>query len=214
MKQLPAHNDRDWFKENRAAFDEGILEPGKLLVDALGEKLRKIDPDVQSEPRVGGSIFRLHRDTRFSKDKSPYKTHFDLWFWTGGKRSWDTSGFFVRVTGSELWVGAGVHAFDKRALAAYRAAAGDDVLGGELVKITKTLGKKGVVFGDVHYKRVPKPWAQDHARAELLKHNALHGMTRMPLPPEARSSKLVALINRQLKQVAPTHHWLRKALAS
>jgi uncharacterized protein (TIGR02453 family) len=214
LKQLPKNNDRDWFKDNRAAFDEGIVEPGKLLVSALGEKLTTLDADVHAEPKVGGSIFRQHRDTRFSKDKSPYKTHFDLWFWTGDKKGWDASGFFVRVTGAELWVGVGMHALDKRALSAYRAAVGDDTRGKELVKIVTKLRKAGLEVGDVHYKRVPKPFAQDHPRAELLKHNTLHATARMPLPEEAKSNKLVGLIHKQHKQMAPLHRWLRSALAA
>lgn len=214
LAALPRHNDREWFKANRAAFDDGIVEPGKLLCAALGEKLKALDEEIHVEPRIGGNIFRQHRDVRFSKDKSPYKTHFDLWFWAGDKKGSDVAGFYVRVTGGELWVGGGRYGFDKPALIAYRKAVGDDDRRAvELAKIAKKLTKDGFQVEGQHYKRVPKPWSADHPHAELLKHNSLTALMRMPLPPETEIAKLVPLLFRLHKKVAPLHHWLRGTFA-
>jgi uncharacterized protein (TIGR02453 family) len=212
LQDLVPNNDRDWFKANRAVFDEGIVEPGKALVAELGERLTKIDPEVQTEAKIGGSIFRQHRDTRFSKDKSPYKTHFDMWWWTGEKKGWNSSGFFLRVTGAELVIGAGMHGFDKTALASYRAAVGDDARGAELVKISQKLRKSGIQVEHPHYKRVPKPFAADHPRADLLRHDALYAALTLPLPDEVKRASLVGLVSKAFTKTAPLHHWLKAAL--
>lgn len=60
---------------------------------------------------MNGSIMGINRDIRFSKDKSPYKDHLDLWFWTGDRKGWDTSGFFFRLTPDRLVLGEGMHGF-------------------------------------------------------------------------------------------------------
>lgn len=196
-------------------FDEGVVEPGKLLVAELGQRIQeKLDAEVKAVPRIGGSIFRQHRDTRFSKDKSPYKTHFDMLFWTGDKKGAFTSAFFLRLTGEEVWMGAGTIHFEKPALDAYRRAVAHDDTGAELVAIQKKIERAGFYLGETKYKRVPKPWGQDHPRADLLKYGALHAMMRMPLPDEARSKKLVPLVFKRFEQAAPVHHWLRAAFES
>jgi uncharacterized protein (TIGR02453 family) len=83
LDELARNNDRAWFQSHRDAYETFVLEPARDLVEALGEELRAFAPDVNADPRVGGSIMRIARDTRFAKDKRPYKTHLDLWFWEG-----------------------------------------------------------------------------------------------------------------------------------
>lgn len=73
------------------------MAPAKAFVEAIGPKLKAISKTLNAEPHVNGSIFRLNRDVRFSKDKSPYKTTLDLWFWEGSERSWETPGYFLRL---------------------------------------------------------------------------------------------------------------------
>src|SRR5262249_21978378 len=84
---LRAHNDRTWFQAHREEYESLLLEPARDFVEAMGEELARFAPDVNADPRVGGSIFRIARDTRFSKDKRPYKDHLDLWFWQGAGKS-------------------------------------------------------------------------------------------------------------------------------
>ncbi len=65
-------------------------------MEAMREPLAAIAPGANADPRVNGSIFRINRDTRFSRDKTPYKTHVDLWFWMGPERKTSPGGYFVR----------------------------------------------------------------------------------------------------------------------
>lgn len=75
LNDLRVNNNRPWFDKNRAIYDACIVSPALAFAPALAAELAVFAPSVIAEPRVGGSLFRIHRDTRFSPDKSPYKTH-------------------------------------------------------------------------------------------------------------------------------------------
>ena len=84
LRDLTLHNDRDWFTANRARYEEHYLAPALGFIEAVGPRLAaELPGDVRFEARVNGSLFRINRDVRFSRDKTPYKNHIDMWFWTG-----------------------------------------------------------------------------------------------------------------------------------
>ena len=64
---------------------------------------------MRCEPKINGSICRINRDVRFSKDKRPYKDHLDIWFWHGDKKGWDRPGFYLRITPSDYFSAVGMH---------------------------------------------------------------------------------------------------------
>src|SRR5579862_1483254 len=87
LSGLAANNNKAWFEEHRNEYEKCLLEPAKDLVVDLGSKLQdQVSPNIQADPRFNGSIMRISRDIRFSKDKSPYKNWLGLWFWEGGPR--------------------------------------------------------------------------------------------------------------------------------
>src|SRR3989304_1516881 len=76
LKDLKSHNNRDWFEKNRPRYEADVKGPLLRFIAHLDAQLRRISPHVTADPRpVGGSMFRIHRDIRFSRDKSPYKTN-------------------------------------------------------------------------------------------------------------------------------------------
>jgi len=76
LKELRANNRRDWFNANKERFEEEVRRPMLRFISDFGDPLKKVAPRIVADPRpVGGSLFRIYRDTRFSKDKTPYKTH-------------------------------------------------------------------------------------------------------------------------------------------
>jgi uncharacterized protein (DUF2461 family) len=119
---LAANNDKAWFDANRVAYDDGLIEPARELVVDVGERLAAFVPDINAEPRVNGSIFRINRDLRFSKDRRPYKEHLDLMWWRGAGRSRERPGFFFRLTPATLLLGAGMHRFAPDAAARAKSA--------------------------------------------------------------------------------------------
>ena len=86
MADLAANNDREWFAANKERYEAEVLEPALAFIEDFSYRLREISPNFVADPRrTGGSLFRIYRDVRFSKDKSPYKTHAGAHFPAGGK---------------------------------------------------------------------------------------------------------------------------------
>jgi uncharacterized protein (TIGR02453 family) len=206
---LRRNNKKEWFEAHRDDYDSHFIEPAKAFVAALAPRLARIDPAIHAEPRVNGSILRINRDVRFSKDKSPYKDHLDLWFWSGEDKGWDCSGFFFRLTPDELLVGGGMHGFMPEALARYRAAVLDDVKGAALVRAVAKVRKAGHEVGGQTYKKTPRGVAEDHPRADLLKHSGLYAGWTGKHPRELSGPGLVSFVAKHCAAVAPIHHWLR-----
>jgi uncharacterized protein (TIGR02453 family) len=203
------HNDKPWFDAHRADYEEAFLAPAAAFAEALGPALRKIEPEIRVEPRVNGSILRINRDIRFSKDKSPYKDHLDLWFWTGDRKGWDASGFFFRLTPVRLLLGAGMHGFAPPALARYRAAVLDARKGAALAATVAKLRAAGYKVGTESYKKVPAGVAADHPRAALLRHDGLHAAWEGKHPALVRTPAFVDFVAGHYKALAPIHRWLR-----
>lgn len=212
LRELEKNNTKVFFDANKKRFEAAWIEPAMALVTTVGPKLAKRVPTISYEPRVGGSLMRMNRDVRFSKDKSPYKTHLDLFFWEGEDKGWERPGFFLRLTSKELMVGAGVHALSKDGLAKYRAAVAGP-RGPALAKLVAELRKTpDVVVGHEGYKKVPKGFDPEHPRAELLRFDALHAMVQTPVPAELTSPAFAELVLARFDLARPLRNWLSTAL--
>jgi uncharacterized protein (TIGR02453 family) len=208
LAQLGEHNERAWFERHRETYERCLLEPARDLVVELGELLRELDPDVVADPRVNGSIRRINRDTRFSKDKRPYKTHLDLWFAHGGLGS-DRPGFWFRLSKQGLILGVGMHRFERELLERYREAVADPERGGELARVEAQLREAGLQLGGRHYKRVPAGFDVPAERADLLRHDGLYvGRELEPVPPETHTPDFPAFCAAEYARFAPLQRWL------
>ena len=215
LDELALNNNKQWFDSHRSQFDEYLLEPAKKYVVELGEKLRaQISPGIHAEPRINGSIMRMNRDIRLSKDKSPYKTWFGLWFWEGDHRSMECSGFYLGITPGEATLGAGRHGFEKESLDRYRAAVVDPRRGPELQQALEAVRKAGdYEIGGRSYKQVPPGFDKNHERADLLLYGGLHAGVTLADPPELHTPGFVDLSLRHYQAMAPLHRWLVKVAA-
>jgi uncharacterized protein (TIGR02453 family) len=203
---LAEHNSKAWFEAHRDDYEAYYAAPAKLFVEAIGPKLKAISKTVSYEPKINGSIFRINRDVRFGKDKTPYKTHLDFWFWEGAHRGWETPGFFLRLTPSTMIAGAGMHAFSAAQLASYRSAVIDGKAGAELEKILAALGRPAV--GGANRKTVPRGFDAGHRRAHLLLHDGLHAFHERPLPKTVHTAAFVAECLADFRAAAPVSKWL------
>jgi len=204
---IARHNDKAWFEAHRDLYEAGYVAPGRALVEALGPRLRKISPTVEFAPKINGSISRINRDIRFSKDKSPYKTHLDLWFWHGEKRGWDCPGFYFRLTADQVWLGAGMHMMPKQMLAKFRDAVVDEKAGKALVKAIDRVEKAGYEVGEATRKRVPQGYPADHKRARFLLYEGLHAATVLPAEA-ARQADFAAICVAHFRGCWPIGQWL------
>jgi uncharacterized protein (TIGR02453 family) len=118
LRDLKAHNDRDWFAANKDRYVADVQEPMLRFITDFGERVQRVSKYVTADPRrVGGSMFRIYRDVRFSKDKSPYKiaatAHFRLHTRTKGESA---PGFYVHLEPSQCMGGGGIYHPDPAAL--------------------------------------------------------------------------------------------------
>jgi uncharacterized protein (TIGR02453 family) len=213
---LAENNSRDWFVANRDAYERYYLEPALAFIGELGPRMAaELPGDVRFEPRVNGSLFRINRDVRFSRDKRPYKDHLDMWFWQGDKRGWETPGYFLRLTSGDWAIGGGMHHLSKEQLAAYRDSVVDDHKGEALESVATRLRQLGYDVGSGEdRKTVPRGYDPAHPRAAYLMHEGLVAMRQGPLPPESGSSKFTDLCLDHFKAVSPVNEWLSRALPS
>lgn len=210
---LRRNNNREWFEAHRAAFEAEVMEPAKAFVVAMGGRLRTIAPRIIAVPKVNKSIFRLNRDTRFSRDPSPYKTNLGLYFWEGGPSRMEASGFYFHLEPPDMMLGAGVYMMPAPLLARYRRAVVDPKKGKELGLVAARIARlKGFDLGGKHYKRVPAGFDPAHPNAELLKHNGLYAGYETPIPQEFYSARLLDYCFERFKAALPLHRWLVRNL--
>lgn len=216
LRGLAANNHKTWFEANRATYLAAVQRPAVALVAALGEPLQQRFPEIRYDTRANGagSLMRIYRDTRFSADKSPYKTNIAMMFSSGQEGKMSSPGFGLQVTPERVELIAGVFGFTPPALSAYRAAVLDDLLGGELDRAAAAVrAAGGYTISGVGYKRVPAGLPADHPRAAWLLHKGLH-VFAPPISLEvAQTPALVEAALAAFVAMAPIEQWLARALA-
>ena len=185
LRDLASNNDRAWFQPRKADYERLLKEPLEELCAALGDRFARLDVPLQADPIR--SPFRIYRDVRFSKDKSPYKTYISASFpWIGEGRG--VGGYFSLSPG-DAYVGGGMWHPEPARLAAWRstvaerpravhAALRDSAFAATFGEVEGTGASMltpafaGELFGEVEgdrLKRVPSGFPADHPEAELLK---------------------------------------------
>jgi uncharacterized protein (TIGR02453 family) len=105
LRELAQHNEREWFKANKARYDEQVKEPALAFVEDMAYRLPQVAPQLTADTR---SLFRIYRDTRFAKDKTPYKTHVGIYFRHARSAEADTAGMYVHLEPRHVFLGAGI----------------------------------------------------------------------------------------------------------
>lgn len=175
LTKLSRNNNREWFEKHREEFEMNFLEPAQKFVLEMGSKLQDIVPNINAIPKIDKSIFRIHRDVRFSKNKSPYKTNLGIYFWEGNRKKMESSGFYFHIEPKLFFLGVGMYMFSKDDLKTFRDAVADPTLGKELHTIIKKLTKnKNYSLGGKFYKKIPKGYPDVLPQSEYLLHNGLY----------------------------------------
>jgi uncharacterized protein (TIGR02453 family) len=211
LRELAANNNREWFQAHKDDYLQYVLEPAQHYTLALGERLREISAGITYDTRTNGSgsILRIYRDTRFSKDKTPYNTHLRVVFWEGARKKMENPSFFVRMDPAGVGLYTGLHRFPKPVLAAYRDAVVDPELGADLSDALAAVRAAGdYTVGGEHYKRVPRGYDADHPRADLLRHDGLYAHATVAGPEVITTPSLVDACFEHLRNLAPLHLWL------
>lgn len=215
LHDLAANNERPWFEANKEIYLRAVQGPAVMLVAALGERLRAHFPEISYDTRTNGSgsLMRLHRDTRFSADKSPYKTNVAMMFGAPGAAKMASPGFGLQLTPERVELIAGTFAFAPEALAAYRTAVLEEAAGAQLEQAAARVRAAGAyTIAGAGYKRVPAGLPADHPRAEWLKYKGLHVFAPHVTLEEAQTPALVEIAMAHFLAMAPVWQWLMRAL--
>ncbi len=210
LRELRENNTREWFAANKERFDDVVRAPALQWVAAMGERLKTLDADIVIDLRVNGSgsLMRAARDTRFSKDKSPYKVNVAMMWWRGAGKKMQHPAFGMQITPDDAGLMAGMFHFRKPMLEAYRQAVVDDELGEKLLEATRTVEDAGYSISGRHYKTVPRGFDKEHPRVEWLKYNNLHAGAHDIAPGIIASPQLIDVSFDHFAKLAPIHHWL------
>ena len=198
--------DKVWFDRHRAVYDREVVTPTKAFVVALGSALADtVSPHIVAQPRTNGSISPINNDVRFSTDKTPSKDHLLLRFWEGSDKKMAPT-LFVRISEKTVGFAVGVNF---ASVERWRALVGDDTTGAELSRaLTQLARRRQLDVAGQTLKKVPKPFAADHPRADLLKHKAFQARWPEPTPKQVHSEAFVAWCLKRLTACAPIHRWL------
>lgn len=169
LRALERRNERGWFDANKQRYEDEVREPALRFIRAMRPKLAKISPFlVASDRKVGGSLMRVYRDVRFSKDKRPFKTNLGIQFRHVEGKDVHAPGLYFHVQPGTVFLGAGMWHPEAQALAAVRAAIDRDPKTWKRVRDNKRFREHWELRGD-SLKRPPRGFAPDHPMIEDLK---------------------------------------------
>jgi uncharacterized protein (TIGR02453 family) len=169
LSELAENNDRAWFQDNKERYRRAVQEPMLGFISAIASPLRSISPHFIADPKpTGGSLFRIYRDVRFSRDKRPYKTHAGAQFRHSRGRDVHAPGFYLHLEPGNVFVGAGIWHPAGPTLAAVRDAIVEDEDGWQAALSDAKFTAKHTLGGD-SLKRAPRGYDPDHPQVQHLK---------------------------------------------
>jgi uncharacterized protein (TIGR02453 family) len=211
LVELAHRQDRLWYAEHKPEIDEHVYAPLRALLEAARSKLSRSYPRRQ----ITTKIFRIHRDVRFSKDKSPFKDHASGVLIVGSNVDPGTAtGALYLAVGPEEGAAAGLWAMGPEQLARYRRAVVHERQGAALAKLLRPLVAEGYqIISAAQLSRAPKGVDPSHPRAELLRHKGL-ALDFPPIPTKVRHTKaLLDWCVERSQEVAPLVRWLLEHVA-
>ena len=168
LSELRLHNDRDWFDRHREGYLRDVRDPMLHFISDFAPVLARMAPCLVADPRpVGGSLFRLHRDTRFSGDKTPYKTNVAAHFRHEAGRDVHGPAFYLSLAPEEVIVGGGIWRPDAEALTLIRRSI--VARPAAFKRAITSAGMEGLAWWGDSLKRAPRGFPDDHPLLDLLR---------------------------------------------
>ncbi len=212
FRELKDNNERGWFNDNKDRYRAEVVGPMSGFIAAIAPGLEKVSTRYVADPRPnGGSMFRIYRDVRFSKDKRPYKEHAACQFRHESGRDAHAPGFYVHFAPDEVLYGGGIWKPPGPALEKIRQAIAGDPKAWRKAATDKTLVKCfGEISGD-GLKRPPRGFDPDDPNIEDLKRKTFFVMRRVP-PGDAESPGFVDDVAGAFRAAKPLMRFLCKSL--
>lgn len=215
LYDLSQNNNRDWFEKNKKRYEASVKKPFEALVGEILQRLSKTEPEFALvEPK--NCIFRIYRDTRFSADKSPYKTHIAAVFVPQGKKSMEDlayPGYYLHLEYGNLSIGGGAYFLDKEPLRKLRTAIMHDPAAlRKLLSEASFVEKYGGLKGEVN--KVLPPEFKEAAKSEpLLANKQFYFMADMD-PEIALRTDFPDVVADYFRIARPLNEYFRRAIFS
>jgi uncharacterized protein (TIGR02453 family) len=190
-ERLEADNSKSFWDAHKAEYQAYVRDPMLALADELEEEFGP------------AQVFRPYRDTRFSADKSPYKTHQGMFV-----SRIPGTGYYVQISADGAHAGGGFHSHGPDQVERYRQAVDAGQSGATLARIVAALGHDGLAVGGDRLKTRPRGVAGDHPRLDLLRYRSLTAGKDWPAGPELSSPAALGLIRQTWRNLTPLCDWL------
>jgi uncharacterized protein (TIGR02453 family) len=211
LRALKRNNNREWFKARKERYDTLLREPMIALIERLAHDFEAFAPDLVAHPKV--SLYRIYRDTRFSENKAPLKTHVAAVFPCRSLAKHQGAGLYLEVATGWVWVGGGMYAPETSTLQAVREHIAANLR--RFRAIVESPGFRrtvGRLSGD-QLQRVPRGFARDHEAAEYLKFRQFLAGREFPAS-FASSPRFYRGVVDTFRQVAPLTRFINEPLLS
>jgi uncharacterized protein (TIGR02453 family) len=210
LDELTSHNNRDWFAQNKSRYESDVLEPALHFIEGMRKPLANISPHFHAVPkRVGGSLMRVYRDTRFSHDKTPYKTNVGIHFRHEKCKDVHAPGYYIHLATDECFVGCGIWHPDAKSLANIRKTIHTDQAGWKRASRGKAFTRDFHLAGDT-LKRPPKGYPADHPLIDDLKRKDFIAVAELDLD-ELFDKQLIKRISAKFRLGKPLMKFLCEA---
>jgi uncharacterized protein (TIGR02453 family) len=205
LRELKRNNDRDWFNANKDRYEESVKEPFLQFINDVGPALRTVSRNLVADPRpVGGSMFRIHRDIRFSKDKSPYKTHIGAHFPLG--RGTAAPGYYFHLEPEECFVAGGLWMPEAGALQSIR-----ERIAKRPTEWKKARGK--LDHDDASLKRPPRGFDPEGPMIEDIKRKTFTSSVRLS-DAQVKRADLTKTFVRSCERIEPLMKFLAASVGA
>ena len=211
LRELGDNNNREWFKANKTRYEEDVLDVALHFIQSMQDPLAKFAPHFTALPtRIGGSLMRVHRDTRFSKNKLPYKTNIGIQFRHERAKDVHSPGYYVHISAGEVFVGVGMWRPDSDPLRQIRERIA--ARSGEWQRAISTPAfKRNFSLGGESLKRPPHGFDKDHPLIDDIKRKSFIAIRSVPvedcLKPQFQRS-----VETSFKQATPYMEFLCAAV--
>jgi uncharacterized protein (TIGR02453 family) len=212
LEGLRENNNKTWFEAHRGEYEGQLLEPTRTFAEDMAERLNAVV--APSGQAFVGSLFRIYRDVRFSKDKSPYKSHVGIVFGPSARSKTEAPGFYFHLEPPNIMLGAGLHMFPKPVLERYRDTVADPDRGPELRQLLDGIVAQGYDVWGKTYKRVPAGFDPDQPNAGLLLYSGVFAGLTEPIPPEFYSAAFLDHCEKHYRVVVPVLAWLERVVGA
>ncbi|HLF30095.1 MAG TPA: DUF2461 domain-containing protein [Xanthomonadales bacterium] len=211
FRDLEKNNNRDWFNTNKARYLESVVQPMCEFILAMQPRLQAISPHYVADPRPhGGSMFRIYRDTRFSNDKTPYKTHAACHFRHDAGKDAHAPGFYVHLAADGLFFGGGIWQPPGPKLNLIRNFIADNARSWARIRNAKKIAELGGIRGDA-LQRPPQGFNAEHMHIDDLKRKSFYVMAEAKSSAALRAD-FIDLTTDAFNRAAPLNRFICDAL--